>query len=111
MRQSPPPATMAGVRIDDVVVANAAFVEESLIVAGGGECRIHQRNTRNHLALTLARIADAHHPWLAEAIAEDAAITAGGHISARIPARFQDIDAAVHRIALGDAAQIDAHAL
>ena len=68
---------MAGVRIDDVVVAHAAFIEKSFVVAGRGNGRIHQRNACNDFALAFARIADAHHPGLAEPIADDAAIAAG----------------------------------
>ena len=69
-----------------------------------------QGNARDHLALALARIADADDPGFAEPIADDAAVAAGGDIGPRVTARFQHVDAAVHRIALGDAAQIDAHA-
>src|SRR5271165_1738626 len=101
---------MAGARIDDVVVAHTAFIEKSLVIARGGYGCIDQRYACNHLALALARVADAHHPGLAESIADDAAVAAGAHVGAREAARLQDIDSAIHRIALGDAAKIDAHA-
>src|SRR5258708_25756839 len=101
---------MSGMRIDDVMVANAGFVEEPLIVAGRGNGRVHQRNAGNDLALAFARIANPDHPRLAEAIADNPAIAAGGYVPAGKPPRLQDIDAAVDRIAFRDAAQIDAHA-
>src|SRR5258708_27323352 len=102
---------MSGMRINDVMVANAAFIEEPLIVAGRGNGRVHQRNAGNDLALAFARIANPDHPRLAEAIADNAAIAAGGYLRPGKPAPLPDIDAAVDRIALGDAAQIDAHAI
>src|SRR5271170_6282577 len=102
---------MAGVRIDDVVIAYAAFVEKSLVVARRGYRRIDERYARDHLALAFARVADPHHPGFAEAIADDAAIAAGADVGAREAAPFQDVDAAIHRVTLGDAAEIDAHPL
>src|SRR5580692_293247 len=99
------------VRIDDVVVAHPVFLEESFVIAGGGDRRIDQRNPRDDFSLALARIADSDHPWLAEAVPDNAAVAAGGNVHAREAARLQDVDAPVHRIALGDAAQVDAHAL
>src|SRR5258708_30481315 len=101
---------MSGMRIDDVMVANAAIIEKPFIVAGRGNGRVHQRNAGNDLALAFAWIANPDHPRLAEAIADNPAIAAGGYVRAGKPARLQDIDAAVDRIAFGDAAQIDAHA-
>src|SRR5258707_5195749 len=102
---------MSGMRIDDVMVANAALIEKPFIVAGRGNGRVHQRNAGNDLALAFAWIANPDHPRLAEAIADNPAIAAGGYVRAGKLARFQDIDAAVDRIAFGDAAQIDTHAL
>ena len=56
------------------------------------------------------RVADADDPRLAEAVADDAAVAAGGDQRMLDAARLQDRDAAIDRIALGDAAQVDAHA-
>src|SRR5271156_2657071 len=102
---------MAGVRIDDVVIAHAVFLEEAFVIARGGNRRIGQRYPRDHLPLTLARIANPDHPRLAEPIADDAAIAAGGNVGPRDTEGFQHVDAAVHRVALGDAPEIYSHSL
>ena len=56
------------------------------------------------------RIPDADDPGLAEPVADDAAVPARADIGPRVAQALQHVDAAVDRVALGDAAQIDAHA-
>src|SRR5277367_6505103 len=102
---------MARARIDDVVVAHAVFLEEPFVVARGRDRRVDQGNARDHFPFALARVADPHHPGLAESIPDNAAVAAGADIHPRIAARFQYVDASIHRITLGDAAKIDAHPL
>src|SRR5271169_7081632 len=102
---------MAGMRVDDVVVANTLFFEEPFVVPGGGNRGVNQRNSRDHVALALSGIAYAHHPWFAEPVADDPAVAAGAHIGTRVAERFQHIDAAIHGIALGNAAEIDPNSL
>src|SRR5277367_4198432 len=101
---------MTRVRIDDVVIAHAVFLEEPLVIARGRDRRVGERNPGDHFSLPPARDANPHPPGLAEPVYDDAAVAAGADIHARIAARLQYIDAPVHRVALGDAAQIDAHA-
>ena len=102
---------MAGVRVDDVMVAHALFLEEPLIVPRGRDGGIDERNTRDHVAFALGRIAHADHPGLAESVADDAAVAAGADERARIAELFEHVDAAIDGVALGDAAEIDPHAL
>src|SRR6516164_9323486 len=98
-----------GVRIDDVVVANAALVEIPLVVAGCGYCRVGQRDARHHL-VRIVGVANGNQPGPAHAITDDAAVTTGGDECAGYAARFEDLYAAIDRVALADAAQVDAHA-
>src|ERR1700678_3799709 len=98
---------VAGMRIDDVVIAHAVFLEEAFVIARGRNGRIDQGYPRNHLSLALARIADPDHPGLAEPITDDAAVAAGRDISLRDAKGFQYVDAAVHGVTLGNAAEID----
>src|ERR1700686_493980 len=102
---------MAGARIDDVVVAHAVLLEESLVITRCRNRRVGQRNPGDHFPLTLSRITNPDHPGFTESIADNAAVAAGGYIGAGEAARFQYLYAAVHRVALGDAAEIDAHPL
>src|SRR5882762_1182114 len=102
---------MAGVRIDDVVVAHPALLEESLVIARGRDRRVDQWNPGDHFSVALSRIPDSDHPGLAESIPDDAAVAAGGHVGAGETARLQYLDASIHRVALGDPAQVDAHPL
>ncbi len=44
----------------------------------------------------MIRIADPDHPWLAEAIAEDAGVAPGVDHGASDPELLQDLDATVH---------------
>src|SRR5882672_1446179 len=58
----------------------------------------------------MVRITHPDHPGLSETIANDARVSARVDHGARNAQLLQDLDAAIHRIALGDAAEIDAHA-
>src|SRR5271169_785127 len=91
------------------MVAHAVLLEIPLVVSRGRNGGVGQGNFRDHLSLALAGIANPDHPGLAESIPDDAAVAAGRNIRAGVAARFEDVDAAVHRIALGDSAKIDAH--
>src|ERR1700675_666550 len=102
---------MAGMRIDDVVVAHPVFLEVPLVIARGRHRRVDQWNAGDHFPRTLSRITNPDHPGLAESIPDDAAVAAGGDIGAGEPARLQYLYAAVHRVALGDTAEVDAHSL
>src|SRR4029078_5325270 len=98
---------VARLRIDDVVETFAVLVEVALVVSRRRERRVGEWQTQEHLALVI-RIAHAHHPGLAEAIADDARVAAGvdhGAIETLLP---QDLDAAIDGIPLGDAADLDA---
>src|SRR4029453_3298582 len=75
--------------VDDVVVAHAVFVEIALVVARRGDRGVLQRNARDHFLLAI-RVTDADDPWLAEAIADDAAVAAGSDQRVLDAASLQD---------------------
>ena len=91
------------------MVANARFVEVAFVVARGRDRHIYERQHRHHLA-GAARVADGHAPGPAAAVADDAAVTAGADHGVRDAALAQQIGGTVDGMALGEAAEVDAHA-
>src|ERR1700690_4626050 len=57
----------------------------------------------------MIRVTDANDPGFAPAVADDAAVPAGIHECVCVPALREDRDSAVHRPALRDATEVDAH--
>ena len=71
------PEDLPGSRVEDVVNALAILIdEETLVVAGGGNCRILQRNHDDEIIL-LARVANADGAGAVAQVAEDTAVAAG----------------------------------
>src|SRR4029079_13321826 len=64
---------------------------------------------RDH-ALTVAWIADRDRPRPPATVAQHMAVAAGGHHRVRYAQALEDPDAVVDHVALGEAAEIDAHA-
>src|ERR1700722_18088782 len=92
------------------MVAHAVLLEEPLVISGSRNRRISQGNPGDHRPLPLARVAYPDHPGLAEPIPDDAAVAARGDIRPGEAVRLQYFDSLVHRVALGDAAEVNAHA-
>src|SRR5664279_2823781 len=90
--------------------ALAAFIEESFVVARGGDRHVFERQDRDHLAARAARVADADRPRPAAPVADHPAVAAGADDRVGDAARAQDPRRVVDGMALGEAAQVDAHA-
>jgi hypothetical protein len=100
----------AGGRVDQVVVALAVCFEVALVVARGGDRGVFQRQHGHHLARA-AGVADGHAPGPAAAVADGAAVASGADHGVGDATALQQRRGAVHRMALGEAAQVDAHAV
>ena len=99
---------MSGARVDNMVITHAVLVEIALIVTRSRERAVSQRYARDHL-VGVVGMANTDDPGLTEAIADHAAVTAGVDQRMREAARAQNVDAAVDRVALGDATEVYAN--
>src|SRR5262249_54665195 len=90
-------------RVQDVVIAHAVGLEVALVVSGGGDRRVDQRNPGHHRVLAPG-ILDADHPRPPALVAQHPAVAPGHHQRMRDAARPEQADAVVHGMALGDAA-------
>src|SRR5258706_7973849 len=97
-----------GARIDDVVVAHAVLVEVVLVVTGGRDRRIDQRQPRDHLILAI-RVANPDDPGFAKAVAHYAAVAACRDQGVPDAAALQNLNAAIDGLTLGDGPELDAH--
>src|SRR5437879_3125208 len=100
---------MAGARVDDEVVADALVVEIAFVVARSRHGDVAERNAGHHLVRVIG-MADGHQPRPTQVIAEDAAVAACADHGVPDAARLEDLDTAIDRVSLADAAQVDTHA-
>ena len=101
---------LAGARHEDVVVAHAVLLEIALVVARRRDRLVLQRDAARRRR---PRVADRGCPTtqgLPQPVAEQARVAAGVHHRVLDAEPPQDLDAAIDRPALGDAAEVDAHA-
>src|SRR5262249_32600342 len=99
-----------GLRVEDVVIAHAARFEVPLVVSGGGDRGVDQWNPRHHL-LFAPWILDADDPRPPALVAQHPAVASRHHQRLRNAARPEQVDAVVHGMALGDAAEVDSDAV
>ena len=99
-----------GSRVKDMVIAHAIRFKIALVIARGGDCGVHQGNHRHH-GLLAPGVADADHPRPSTLVAENPAITAGNYQRFLHAAGLKQSDAVVDGVTLGDAAEIDPHAV
>ena len=99
-----------------MMVAHAALLlnEVALVVARSGDGHVDQGQHGDRVVLVaqrLARVADGDHPGPAAAVAEQVAVAARADHGVADAHAAQDGDRVVDRMALGEAAQVDAHAV
>src|SRR6266850_5041250 len=97
-----------GSRVEDMVITHAIRLKIALVVAGGGDCGVHQRDRRHHGVLAPG-VADADHPGPSALVAENPAVAPGHYQRFLHAAGIEQGDAVVHGVTLGDAAEIDLH--
>ena len=101
---------LADPQVEDVVVANAVFHEEALVVARGAERAVGELDGRERRVLA-SRISNPQPPRMPIALAADVHVAAGLNHEVPQPAIAEHLHRAIDRIPFADAAQMDAHAL
>src|SRR6267143_151156 len=97
-----------GFWVEDMVIAHAIRLEIALVIAGSGDCGVHQRNHRHH-GILAPGVADADHPGPPTLVAENSAVTPGRYQRFLHAPGLEQSGAVVHGVTLGYAAEIDLH--